>query len=717
MTEMLGLSSEVAGKRIAETTRSEEKNKMDLGPRLLSLIDKSLKNSNDLDSPSVPTKSPPIAMEEDTESASDEMASFQSLFESVNFSRRQNDFSSFNAQEAKPHYEIIFSGGEQVLLLGIYGLILILGLVSNAAMIWVILAMEDVIVDLQNVVAEYLTAQVTEEEQERVELYLLTQEQRVRDMRAEVQDHLTAREDETTTQFGSAQDDLRQFQSQCRSEAVQVEARTRQAVQVAEEILTNAQASAHNAQSEHSRARERMEALELGERACDFEDSPCERALVPGTAQNWMQNPAMFHGPGTSRGPIVDGLVISKLRYGLPVFGQVRLQDTDPTHGNMKKLQGVLNDLMRLVANKRISDKISCVDQSEMTGIPSLNRICASATLKESKRASDLGWPLVDVLEPAKTCYGMGLRSQTSKLARANILVSAFTITVIAVDRWKSVSNTNPNTVLTYKSVFGIIAVIWMLSFLVTSPLLIYQTVNRMLMPTTDIILMQVCTEQFPKDFYKHGFTVAILIVQYVVPLMVLPIVHAKILLFLRRNSGFQTDPRRREREERRNRRMTLVLSCIGVIYAISWMPLHLYLILTDFFSLLQIEKLDLSFSAHPDEEEDLTAHNYNRRKSSCQVVSRRLSPSCQLLKPEGPSRRESGSFVSRPNSSVDLRKSANELCPEMHQVVSIEAPSSTGGNHLKPPDKTTMDTIIDEKNGNSIIIVTKPPPETATQV
>eukprot|EP00095_Tigriopus_kingsejongensis_P002655 maker-scaffold439_size171548-snap-gene-0.21 protein:Tk02655 transcript:maker-scaffold439_size171548-snap-gene-0.21-mRNA-1 annotation:"unknown" len=111
--------------------------------------------------------------------------------------------------------------------------------------------------------------------------------------------------------------------------------------------------------------------------------------------------------------PIVDGLVISKLRYGLPVFGQVRLQDTNPTHGNMKKLQGVLNDLMSLVANKRISDKISCVDLSEMTGIPSLNRICASATLKELKRASDLGWPLADVLEPAKTCYGMGLRSQT----------------------------------------------------------------------------------------------------------------------------------------------------------------------------------------------------------------------------------------------------------------------------------------------------------------
>lgn len=68
--------------------------------------------------------------------------SFESLFDSSlsNFSsRRQNDFSMFNAQEAKPHYEIIFNGGEQAVLLSVYGIILVLGLVSNAAIIWVIL--------------------------------------------------------------------------------------------------------------------------------------------------------------------------------------------------------------------------------------------------------------------------------------------------------------------------------------------------------------------------------------------------------------------------------------------------------------------------------------------------------------------------------------------------------------------------------------------------
>ena len=51
-------------------------------------------------------------------------------------------------------------------------------------------------------------------------------------------------------------------------------------------------------------------------------------------------------------------------------------------------------------------------------------------------------------------------------LSGANILVSAFTITVIAVDRWISVSNRNPNDTLSYKSVCCVIALIWMLSFM-----------------------------------------------------------------------------------------------------------------------------------------------------------------------------------------------------------------------------------------------------------
>ena len=47
----------------------------------------------------------------------------------------------------------------------------------------------------------------------------------------------------------------------------------------------------------------------------------------------------------------------------------------------------------------------------------------------------------------------------------ANILVSAFTITVIAIDRWISVTNTNPAESLTYNRVFFVIGSMWTMAF------------------------------------------------------------------------------------------------------------------------------------------------------------------------------------------------------------------------------------------------------------
>ncbi len=44
--------------------------------------------------------------------------------------------------------------------------------------------------------------------------------------------------------------------------------------------------------------------------------------------------------------------------------------------------------------------------------------------------------------------------------------MSTLTITVIAVDRWRSVANTNPGSVqLSYASVFAVIAAVWAISF------------------------------------------------------------------------------------------------------------------------------------------------------------------------------------------------------------------------------------------------------------
>ena len=47
----------------------------------------------------------------------------------------------------------------------------------------------------------------------------------------------------------------------------------------------------------------------------------------------------------------------------------------------------------------------------------------------------------------------------------ANILISAFTIMVIAIDRWRSVTNTNPHDSLSFCQAGGVVFGIWALSF------------------------------------------------------------------------------------------------------------------------------------------------------------------------------------------------------------------------------------------------------------
>ena len=83
-----------------------------------------------------------------------------------------------------------------------------------------------------------------------------------------------------------------------------------------------------------------------------------------------------------------------------------------------------------------------------------LNRI--TPTKKQRK-----GFNFDHVLHPR----GHWIERFRSPFSGMNILVSAFTITVIAIDRWKSVSNTNPTDNLSYKSVFMVIGCLWMLAF------------------------------------------------------------------------------------------------------------------------------------------------------------------------------------------------------------------------------------------------------------
>eukprot|EP00090_Calanus_glacialis_P030598 TRINITY_DN49497_c0_g1_i1.p1 TRINITY_DN49497_c0_g1~~TRINITY_DN49497_c0_g1_i1.p1 ORF type:complete len:192 (+),score=70.90 TRINITY_DN49497_c0_g1_i1:74-577(+) len=103
------------------------------------------------------------------------------------------------------------------------------------------------------------------------------------------------------------------------------------------------------------------------------------------------------------------------------------------------------------------------------------------------------------------------------------------------------------------------------------------------------------CVEVWPHPYMKNTFTILILCIQYLLPLIVLPVVHSQILKFLEENSGMAADSRRKEKERKRNKRMTFVLSCIAVTFAVSSLPLHLFFTITD-LGLVTIQEIKVYF-------------------------------------------------------------------------------------------------------------------------
>jgi len=174
-----------------------------------------------------------------------------------------------------------------------------------------------------------------------------------------------------------------------------------------------------------------------------------------------------------------------------------------------------------------------------------------------------------------------------------NTLVSTGTITAIAVDRWFSITQgSGLPTRMTHTKVAIINIAIWIISFLFASPILAFQTLETVDLPWTKYSM---CVEVWPQTYMKNTFTIIILCIQYLLPLIVLPTVHSQILKFLEQNSGQALDGKRREKERKRNKRMTFVLSCIAVTFVVSSLPLHLFFTITD-LGLLHMPNLKVYF-------------------------------------------------------------------------------------------------------------------------
>ena len=92
---------------------------------------------------------------------------------------------------------------------------------------------------------------------------------------------------------------------------------------------------------------------------------------------------------------MVDGIFISKIRYGLQLLGRVRVVTEDPECGGLNAIQLVLNNLLSTLNGSKIKDQVAVKFMLDKFEILSVNQLNAQVKLLEVWKALNLAdYPL-----------------------------------------------------------------------------------------------------------------------------------------------------------------------------------------------------------------------------------------------------------------------------------------------------------------------------------
>ncbi|XP_062600807.1 G-protein coupled receptor 83-like isoform X1 [Saccostrea cucullata] len=180
-------------------------------------------------------------------------------------------------------------------------------------------------------------------------------------------------------------------------------------------------------------------------------------------------------------------------------------------------------------------------------------------------------WPFGDFI-----CHLMNFSLMIS------VYVSTFTLTAIALDRqYVLLYPLKPR--ITKRSGLIILAFIWVISFLLSLPYGIYTEVSEV-----NFLLRRVkrCRSNFPepKEEFEKTLTITTTIIQYFIPLTIIGVSYGRIVrkLWRRTHLGAVTHSQQRSQNKAKRKSIKLLITVV-VVFALCWMPLNLYHILTDF--------------------------------------------------------------------------------------------------------------------------------------
>lgn len=184
----------------------------------------------------------------------------------------------------------------------------------------------------------------------------------------------------------------------------------------------------------------------------------------------------------------------------------------------------------------------------------------------------------------------------------STVFLSSATVTVIALDRHKNVINAFPSDRKgKNKGVLFTIASVWSISLILSSPVPYTHTLMDVGIP--GIYTYEKCIEIWPWPNAKGVYTVIIVLAQFLIPALVLLVTHLKIESHLNyaisryNKTTSRPSEYRVQKELRRNRRATVVLLTITIVFSLTWLPWNILNLIADFHpTCMSAQNLYLSF-------------------------------------------------------------------------------------------------------------------------
>lgn len=173
-----------------------------------------------------------------------------------------------------------------------------------------------------------------------------------------------------------------------------------------------------------------------------------------------------------------------------------------------------------------------------------------------------------------------------------SVYISTLTLTSIAIDRFFVIIYPfKPR--MKIKTCICLIVFIWVFALIVTFPYGYYMALHEVY-----------CEERWPSDHIRKAFGAVTTIMQFVLPFIVMAFCYTCVSIKL--NDRLKTRPgskntRKEDAERERKRRTNRMLIAMVAIFGLSWLPLNVINISSDFYSITEDWKyyMILFFVAH----------------------------------------------------------------------------------------------------------------------